>query len=177
MLDDPTVLLVDDSSNDVLLMRAVFGRVGMAQSLHVAADGDDAIAYLQGDGRYGDRRMFPLPSLLLLDLNMPGKNGFDVLSWIRRRPEFKRLQVYILSASNRPGDIERGYESGANFYLVKPRNLDKLVEIATCLVAWLRLSQFAPPNQVENGSQNGGIDSPAAIQPELLRSMSPLRSK
>jgi CheY-like chemotaxis protein len=141
---DPIILLVDDSPNDVLLMRTVFQRAGFAQPLQFAVDGDDAIAYLRGDGRYGDRSRFPLPTMVLMDLNMPRKNGFEVLEWIRRQPALRRLRVYILSASSRPQDIDRAYDLGVNSYLVKPGSLDELMHLARSLCAWLKVSHFAP---------------------------------
>lgn len=143
-IDDPIVLLVDDSENDALLMRTVFERAGFVQPLRYAHDGEEAIAYLRGDGLYADRKQFPLPTTVLLDLNMPRKNGFEVLEWLRQQPGLKRLRVYILSASARPQDIERAYDLGANSYLVKPGNLDGLMHLAKCLVSWLQLSHFAP---------------------------------
>lgn len=144
MIEDPIVLLVDDSQNDAMLMRTVFERAGFVQPMRLAVDGNDAIAYLHGDGRYSDRKLFPLPTTVLLDLNMPRMDGFEVLDWIRHQPELRRMRVYILSASSRPQDIERAYDLGANSYLVKPGNLDGLLNMAKCLVAWLRLSHFAP---------------------------------
>jgi CheY-like chemotaxis protein len=148
--DDPVVLLVDDSSSDSLLMRTVFERAGFLHPLHFARSGDEAIAYLRGDGRYADRRLFPLPTTLLMDLNMPGKNGLEVLDWIRHQPYLRRLQVYILSASSRPEDIQRSYDLGANSYLVKPGNFDGLLYLVNCLIAWLKLSHFAPPLPVQD---------------------------
>lgn len=143
-IDAPIVLLADDSDYDSLLMRTVFERAGFVHPLRFARDGEEAIAYLRGDGAYADREQFPLPTVLLLDLNMPRKNGFEVLVWIRQQPAFKRLRVYVLSASSRAEDIERAYDLGANSYLVKPGNLDGLMHMAKCLIAWLRLSHFAP---------------------------------
>lgn len=143
-IEDPVVLLVDDSENDVLLMSTVFKRSGFVQPLQFARDGEDAISYLRGDGRYADRLKYPLPTTVLLDLNMPRKNGFEVLEWVRRQPNLKRLRVYILTASSRAQDIERAYDLGANSYLVKPGNLDGLLHMATCLIAWLKLGHFAP---------------------------------
>lgn len=143
-IDDPIVLLVDDSENDALLMRTVFERAGFVQPLRFARDGEEAIAYLRGDGLYVDRKKFPLPTTVLLDLNMPRKNGFEVLEWVRQQSDLRRLRVYILSASSRPQDIERAYDLGANSYLVKPGNLDGLMHMAKCLVSWLQLSHFAP---------------------------------
>ena len=142
MNEDPIILLVDDSEIDAILMRTVFERAGFAQPLQFVPGGEDAIAYLGGDGAYRDRDQFPFPTAVLLDLNMPRKDGFAVLAWIRRQPGLKQLRVYVLSASSRAEDIQRSYDLGANSYLVKPGNLDGLMHLAKTLVAWLRLSQF-----------------------------------
>ena len=142
LIEDPIVLLVDDSDDDALLVRRVFERVGFAAPLQFVRDGDEVIAYLSGAGVYGDRTKYPMPTALLLDLNMARKNGFDVLAWIRQQPDLKRLCVYILSASSRPDDIQRSYDLGANSYLVKPATLDELTVMAQCLLAWLKLSHF-----------------------------------
>jgi CheY-like chemotaxis protein len=144
MIEDPIVLLVDDSVNDARLLRAVFERAGVVEPLRSAQDANEAIAYLRGDGAYADRLHFPLPTALLLDLNMPGQNGFELLEWIRQEPSLKRLRVFILSASTRAEDIERAYDLGASSYLVKPRNLDGLMHLAKSLIGWLKLNHFAP---------------------------------
>src|SRR6185369_17012253 len=81
---------------------------------------------------------------------MPRKDGFEVLDWIRHQPALRRLRVYILSASSRAEDIGRAYDLGANSYLVKPGNLDGLLTMAKCLVAWLRISHFAPMTAASN---------------------------
>ncbi len=145
-IQDPIVLLVDDSENDALLMSTIFRKAGFSQPLQFARNGEEAIAYLHGDGRYSDRKQFPFPTTVLLDLNMPRKNGFEVLEWLRSQPSLKRLRVYILSASGRAEDIERAYDLGANSYLVKPSNLDGLMHMAKCLIDWLQLGHFAPLN-------------------------------
>ena len=152
MIENPIVLLVDDSENDALLMRTVFDRAGFVQPLQFARDGDETIAYLRGDGAYRDRERFPLPTAVLLDLNMPRKNGFEVLEWIRQQPALKRLRVYILSASCRAEDIARAYDMGANSYLVKPGNLDGLLHLAKCLFAWLKLNHYAPVVEATDSS-------------------------
>jgi len=144
MTDEPLVLLADNSEEDTLLMRTVFGRAGFVQPLRAVRDGEEAIAYLQGAGAYGDRKSYPLPTILLLDLNMPRKNGFEVLQWIRAQPSLRRLRVYILSASSRAEDIDRAYDLGANSYLVKPSSLNELTNMTRCLIAWLKISEFAP---------------------------------
>ncbi|HEY9250624.1 MAG TPA: response regulator [Rariglobus sp.] len=144
IIENPVILIVDDSENDALLMRVGFKRAGFSQPLHFAIDGDDAIAYLQGAGDYADRARFPLPTVVLMDLNMPRKDGFETLQWIRGVPALRGLNVNILSASSRPEDIVRAYDLGANAYLLKPGTFDGLVEIARVLLLWLRTTQCAP---------------------------------
>jgi CheY-like chemotaxis protein len=142
-IEDPIVLLVDDSEDDALLMHAIVGRAGFVESLRVVRNGGEAIAYLRGDGVYCNRKLFPLPTAVLLDLKMPRESGFEVLAWMRQQPAFRHLHIYILTASSRPEDIQQAYALGANSYLVKPANLDGLIHLAKCLLAWLKLSHFA----------------------------------
>jgi CheY-like chemotaxis protein len=142
---DPIVLLVDESENDALLMRIAFQRSGFGKPLQWARSGEQAIAYLLGSSGYEDRTEFPSPALVLLDLNMPRINGFEVLGRIRQEPALRRLLVFILTASDRTEDIIRAFDLGANAYLVKPPSLDELIRTAQCLRAWLAVSQCAPP--------------------------------
>src|SRR2546422_1379981 len=92
MLNGEFILLVDDNPDDVLLIQRAFHKAGVRDALKVVRDGDQAIQYLSGSGPYADRQSFPLPFLVLLDLKMPGTDGFDVLEWTRAQPEFKRLR-------------------------------------------------------------------------------------
>ena len=140
---EPVVLVADDCETDLLLLRSVFRGAGFKQPLQFARDGDEAMCYLRGDGAYRNRAQFPLPSVMLLDLNMLRKNGFEVLAWLQAQPELKRLPVYILSASSRPEDIERAYDLGAHAYLVKPCSLDSLARMAKQLFEWIQINQFA----------------------------------
>lgn len=110
--------------------------------LHSVPDGETAIAYLNGTGSYSDRESHPLPSLVLLDLKMPRKSGFDVLAWIRSEPSLKHLPVIIFTASNQEEDIKRAYEMGANSYLVKPVGIHTLIEMVKMIDGyWLGLNQ------------------------------------
>jgi len=139
-----TLLLADDSENDLLLMRMAFKKVEADIALQEVHDGEEAIAYLQGASPYSDRNRFPLPTVMLMDLNMPKKNGFDVLTWVRAQPGLKRLSIIVMTASTRTEDIERAFELGTNAFLVKPGNLDALVTMLRCLWDWIRISRFAP---------------------------------
>jgi CheY-like chemotaxis protein len=142
MSSQPTILLVDDSENDRLLMRMAFRKAEISLALQEVHGGIEAIAYLKGEGHYGDRSRFPLPVLMLLDLNMPMQDGFDVLAWVRSQTGLKRLSVIVLSASMRSEDIERAFDIGANSYLVKPANLEALTEMVRCLREWMGINHY-----------------------------------
>jgi CheY-like chemotaxis protein len=129
MLRDQFILLAEDDPNDVLLIQRAFQKAGMRQVLKVVRDGEEAIAYLSGEGDFADRERFPKPFLLLLDLKMPGADGFEVLRWVRAEPETKRLLVVVLTSSNLQADVDRAYDLGANSYLVKPVSFDEMVNM------------------------------------------------
>ena len=143
IIENPTILVVDDDDCATHLVSTVFERAGLVEPLQFARDGVEAIAYLSGEGAFADRTHYPFPTVMLLDLNMPRKNGFEVLAWLRQQPVLKRLHVYVLSASSQSEDIQRCYDLGANAYLVKPSNLDGLMKQANCLLAWLKLSHIS----------------------------------
>lgn len=140
--DRQVFLLAEDSESDVFLMQRAFSASGIPNPVKVVSDGEEAIAYLAGEGRFSNRQEFPLPAVVLLDLNMPRKNGFEVLEWMRSQPTMKRIVVIILTASNRGLDADRAYDLGANFYLTKPSKYEDLVKMGKCLCEWLRLNHF-----------------------------------
>ena len=136
-----TILSADDDDNDVLLLKMAFTKAGLAEQLRRVKDGAEAIQYLNGEGIYADRESFPFPSLLLLDLKMPYKNGFEVLTWIRAQPVLKRLIVTVLTASKDDADIRRAYDLYTNSYLVKPTTIAGLEELARKVKGyWLELN-------------------------------------
>lgn len=91
-------------------------------------DGDDAIAYLSGTGKFANRDEHPLPQLVLLDLKMPGKSGFDVLRWIRHEEATKDLHVVVMTGSEDVNAANRAYKMGANSFVVKSPTHDELVK-------------------------------------------------
>ena len=110
--------MVDDSDEDYLLVKLAMKKTPRLQLLSQLFNGDEAIAYLSGDGKYGDRNQYPFPDLLLLDLKMPGLSGFDVLKWIKTRV-FEDLVVVIFSGSNERADMTAALELGAHYYQQK----------------------------------------------------------
>src|SRR5262245_39506711 len=94
-MDDKIILLAEDDDNDVVLLERAFQKANRHDSLRIVRDGDQAINYLSGRGEYADRERFPIPFVILLDLKMPGTNGFEVLEWVRSDPELKRLLIVV----------------------------------------------------------------------------------
>src|SRR5437899_6641011 len=140
------ILLVDDDANDILLIQRAFQKAGFRDNLKVVHDGEQAIRYLSGQDEYADRQKCPMPFLVLLDLKMPGMDGFDVLTWIRREPELKRLLVVVLTSSNLQSDVDRAYELGANSYLVKPVEFDEMVHLVQRFEAyWAEINRIPTP--------------------------------
>jgi len=142
MSEEQTILLVDDSANDLILMRTAFKKAGCTIALQEVHDGEQAIAYLQGEGPYCDRIKYPLPVIMLLDLNMPKMSGFDVLAWVRAQPVLKRLAIVILTASMRNEDVERAFDLGAPSFLVKPSELETLAAMMRCLCDWVQINHY-----------------------------------
>jgi CheY-like chemotaxis protein len=138
-----TILVVEDSPTDVLLIKRAFARVGIPNPIVTVPDGQQAIEYFSAAARSdGDRSA--IPALLLLDLKLPRQSGLDVLAWIKRQPMLKRLPVVILTSSAESVDVERAYDLGANSYLVKPVAFDDLERMLTAVdLYWLRTNH--PP--------------------------------
>jgi len=157
MLDTQHILLVEDDANDVLLIQRAFQKAGYKSSLKVVRDGSQAIAYLRGVGPFEDRDKYPLPFLMLLDLKMPGTSGFEVLQWVRSKPEFRRLLIVVLTSSNLQADVDRAYELGANSYLVKPVEFEEMVSmIQRFEIYWTEINRLpsTPPATTLNRPQS-----------------------
>jgi len=156
-----SILHVEDDENDVFLFRRVFEQTGITSPLHVVTDGEMAINYLSGAGQFADREKYPLPCLVLTDLNLPKRSGLDLLQWIRRDPELKKMVVVLFSSSALPRDLEQAYELGANAYIQKSADPRQLKEIAHLLkkwlLGWLGYNHFAPIVESRaNGDRRAG---------------------
>jgi CheY-like chemotaxis protein len=139
-LTSAVILVAEDEENDVILIKRAFRQAQFEAQLQVVQTGEEAIAYLRGDPPYEDRDKAPIPSLILLDLKMPRKNGFEVLAWVRQNPEYNNLPIVVLTSSQESADINRAYALGANSYLVKPASFSSLVDMINRLREYFRFT-------------------------------------
>ncbi|MDD3861241.1 MAG: response regulator [Bacteroidales bacterium] len=139
------ILLVEDNQMDVILTLDAFREAKLQNKINVARNGQEALDYLFGEGKYSDRNIFPLPSLILLDLKMPGIDGFEVLSRIKSTEGLKRIPVVILTSSKDEGDRALSYDIGANSYLIKPVSFDGFIDVVRKIDDyWFSLNINAP---------------------------------
>ncbi len=138
------ILLAEDNEDDVFLLQQALRKVSEPAALHVVPDGAEAVSWLKGIGKYTDRKVHPLPDVLLLDLNMPRLNGFEVLKWVRSDPQWNQLMVHVMTASIRDADVKQVYDLRANSYVLKPTRQDELVEFVTTIHLWHRFVYLSP---------------------------------
>jgi len=124
-----SILIIDDDANDRLLLQLAFNRIGVSDPVQIVESGAEAMAYLQGQGKYSNRARYPYPTFLITDLKMPGIDGFAVLAHLRENPDRAITPTIVLSASSDPDDIRLAYQLGANSYIVKPVDLEQLFRI------------------------------------------------
>jgi CheY-like chemotaxis protein len=132
------ILAAEDEESDRIILELAFQRAQLPHPLVIVRDGQEAVDYLSGEGRYADRSAHPLPALLVLDLKMPRMNGFDVLAWLAKQPDFNHLSAVVLSSSGDELDMNKARQLGAREYFVKPHSFDDLIKIAHQMQArWL----------------------------------------
>lgn len=135
-MNSSTILLVEDNEDDAFFMKRALREAGIENPVQFVEHGQQAIDYLNGEGKFAARETFPLPMIVFLDLKLPFKSGHEVLEWIRQHPSYEKLIVIILSSSNEPVDLDRAYRSGANSYVVKPATTVQLLELAKSFKLW-----------------------------------------
>src|SRR6516164_10416071 len=155
MADHAVILLAEDDEDYVHLIQQAFSRGRVPNPLFVVSTGEEAMAYFKGAGKYANREEYPLPDLLLLDLKLPGHNGFEILAWIRTQPGLAGLRVLVLTSSDRIKDVNDAYRLGANSFLVKPYDFEDLVHFTQLIEEfWLQRSKcpdsFRGPKVIQN---------------------------
>jgi CheY-like chemotaxis protein len=138
----PSLLVIEDSDEDFEALNRIIDRVGtFALTIHRCLDGDDALDFLNQAGVYSGAGDYTLPGLIILDLNLPGTDGREVLATIKQSAVLKTIPVVVLSTSSNPKDVAACYQAGANSYLVKPLKIDELREsVQIMLNYWFKVT-------------------------------------
>lgn len=163
-----TILQAEDDRNDVFLLRHAFKLEQVSNPLQTVRDGEEALAYLVGEGQFADRFRYPLPCLLLLDMKMPKLNGLEVLRRIRPRSGLNTLPVAFLTSAFLAIDVAEAYHLGVNFFIVKPFSFDELLGIVRFLKHWV-LDMTPPPTDEK--------DWVALTGPDLVKRWPHLRQR
>jgi CheY-like chemotaxis protein len=139
------ILLVEDNPGDVRLTQEAFKNGQIYNDLHVVNDGDEALAFLRNEGEHADA---PTPDIVLLDLNLPRKNGDEVLAEVRADPDLARIPVIVLTSSEAQEDVAQSYELQANAYLTKPVDPSEFIEVVKSFKQfWLSVVRLPPGDE------------------------------
>jgi CheY-like chemotaxis protein len=136
------ILLVEDEASDADLLCRAYEKAKITNPIIHLTNGDEALAYLAGTKEYADRKIFPLPSLILLDLKLPGMTGLQLLQWKRTRNEVRRIPVVVLTMDDNPETVRHAYDAGANSYLVKPGGHKEILRMVNGIDEyWMHLNE------------------------------------
>lgn len=145
MSEERSILLVEDNEDDVILIQRALRKGGITAPVHVARDGDEAVDFLSGAEQSQYTPAFALPNIVLLDLKLPKRNGFEVLQWIRSHQTLARLPVVVFTTSTQDSDLARAYGLGANSYLKKPATTGETTALLKAVgTYWLTYNERPP---------------------------------
>jgi len=146
MLDDALILIVEDREDDIAIILKAFEQAKLKNPVTVVRDGAEAIQYLDHQGAFADRAKYPLPQLILLDLKIPGVDGFEVLRWVRSQKHLGGILIVVLSISNHIPDVNQAYQLGANSFLIKPDDFHNVTNLSMLLRDYWLFGDKAPAN-------------------------------
>ncbi len=142
-----SILMAEDDQDDCLLVREALKSSRLLNDLYIVGDGEELLDFLKHRNKYSNPANAPKPGLILLDLNMPRKDGREALIEIKSDPELRRIPLVVLTTSKEEGDIIRSYDLGANSYITKPVTFESLVEVIKSLGKyWFEIVEL-PPNE------------------------------
>ena len=161
-----TILVVEGDADERMFMERAFRKLGIDSPIQLVSSGDEAIAYMKGEGRYADRKQYAYPSFILTDLKMSHGDGFAVLAFLKRNPDWAIIPTVVLSGSASPEEIKKAYRLGASSFHTKPNAHDDLVKLLSTLHEYWMTCEV--PEVDEHGKQlpiysqaNMGDRSPA----------------
>jgi CheY-like chemotaxis protein len=143
-----TILHVEDDPNDRLFVERAFKKAGIPVEFRAVASGEEALSYLSAEGAFADRKSYPAPAFMLLDLKLTGMSGFEILEWARKQGEAKLLPIAILTSSRESTDVRRAYEAGATTYFVKPPDTEDLHALVKSLADYWFVHAKLPPASI-----------------------------
>jgi CheY-like chemotaxis protein len=139
------ILMADDDEDDRLMAKEAFAEVKLLNDFHTVEDGEELMDYLHRRGNYADPRFSPRPGIILLDLNMPKKDGRQALKEIKADPSLRHIPIVVLTTSKAEEDILRSYDLGVNSFIVKPVTFDQLIDIMKTLTKyWFEIVELPP---------------------------------
>ena len=153
------ILVAEDDADDVFLLRRAWRKAGLLHRLMDVADGIMAVGFLSGRPPFDDRAQYPFPELLLLDLNLPKMNGFDVLAWLKERPDMNSLPVVVLSSSSMEADQELAMRMGAREFLTKPGDVNELIALLRGLHERWLVDDRAVPQSLSVAQEQARVES------------------
>ncbi|MFB2898465.1 response regulator [Aerosakkonemataceae cyanobacterium BLCC-F50] len=137
-------LVVEDSDEDFFAFERIVKKLSLTQAIYRCSDGDEALDFLYHRGQYIDPEKSPRPSIILLDLNLPGIDGRDILAQIKQDSNLNMIPVVVFTTSSNPKDVEICYQQGANSYIIKPINVNKLMRSIQLLIEyWFEANTLA----------------------------------
>ena len=137
------ILLVEDNEDDILITERAFKEVKIENNLYVVRDGQEALDFIYHKGEYSDKKRYPVPDLILLDIKMPKIDGFQVLEELKKDLEYMRIPVIMLTSSKNQEDIVKSYQNHAASYIQKPINYEEFVEVIKVFTSyWHRINKF-----------------------------------
>lgn len=149
------ILVAEDNQDDAYLLKRAFLRAGINAPMEFVANGELALDYLHGRSHFANREEHPMPRLLILDLRLPGIDGFAVLQGLRENPQLRRLPVIVLTCLGDKSSIDRAHELGVNGYLTKPASPDGFDSLVASLEDWwLKRNQYPA---VEDSAWDAGL--------------------
>ncbi|MFC1624051.1 response regulator [Candidatus Omnitrophota bacterium] len=144
------ILLVEDNEDDILVTQRAFKEVGFKNNLYVVRDGQEALDFIYNRGGYSDKQKYPMPDLILLDINMPKVDGFQVLETLKKDLEYMTIPVIMLTSSKNQEDIVKSYRSHAASYIQKPIKYEEFVDVIKVFASyWHRINKFSRAKKKE----------------------------
>lgn len=150
-MDSKLILIVEDYEDDAKLLHILLSHTGVTNEVRITLNAEDAINYLDGIPPFSNRSLYPLPSVVFVDLKLPGISGFELLRWMKNHPELKEIFVVVLSATGDLISVQAAYSLGANSFLTKPCrpvDLENLIEAYPKF--WTRTTPPPPPQPGES---------------------------